>query len=176
MRRLYYLTENINSAEKLSDCLHAKGIADRNFHVYGKDKAQIVKRHLKATTPLYELDIIRSGERGTLAGFFVGAIVIAVLMAVTNFAQSLHWGWIVGGVALFTLFGAWIGGLIGVSTKNYKTKKFQNNIEAGQFLLIIDVNMSQSKLVKAIVAEQFDDIKRAGEDTTIVSPFETAES
>jgi 23S rRNA pseudoU1915 N3-methylase RlmH len=67
-----------------------------------------------------------------------------------------------------------LGGLAGVSTENYKTQKFQNNIEAGQYLVIIDVNSKQTKSVKSIVAQQFPDIRKAGEDTIIVSPFESA--
>jgi hypothetical protein len=107
MRRLYYLTENKNSAENLSERLHEEGITDWSFHVLCKDKAQIVKYHLKSTTPVHGLDIIRSGERGTLVGLVVGAIAIAGFMAPTSFAQNLHWGWIVGGASFVTLFGAW---------------------------------------------------------------------
>ena len=66
----------------------------------------------------------------------------------------------------------WIGGLIGVSTENYKIKKFHNHIEAGQYLLLVDVSAMQKPLVESIVTRQFTSIWKAGEDTTVISPFE----
>ena len=93
MKRLYYLTDNIEAAEQLSERLHKDGITDWNFHVLGKDKANIVKHHLHSTTPLQELDIIRSGERGVITGLAVGMLFVAVMMMTSNFGQNVHWLW-----------------------------------------------------------------------------------
>jgi hypothetical protein len=174
MKRLYYLTESIDAAEQLSERLHKEGITDWNFHVLGKDKDNIVKHHLHSTTPLQELDIVRSGERGVLTGLIVGAVFVAVMMMVTSFGQNVHWVWLFSFIMFFAFFGAWIGGLIGVSTENYKIKKFHNHIEAGQYLLLVDVSAMQKPLVESIVTRQFTSIWKAGEDTTVISPFETA--
>jgi hypothetical protein len=38
MKRLYYLTDNIEAAEQLSERLHKDGIIDWNFHVLGREK------------------------------------------------------------------------------------------------------------------------------------------
>jgi len=89
MKRLYYLTESIDAAEKLSERLHSEGITDWNFHVLGKDKANIVRHHLHSTTPLQELDIVRSGERGILMSLAVGIFFVVVLFTV--FGEGFHW-------------------------------------------------------------------------------------
>lgn len=176
MKRLYYLTESIDAAEKLSERLHSEGITDWNFHVLGKDKANIVKHHLHGTTPLQELDIVRSGERGILAGLAVGIVFVAILMLFTVFGEGLHWLWSLAAVMLFALFGAWLGGLVGVSTENYKIKQFHKRIEEGEYLMLIDVNGMQKTLVESIVTREFVDIRKAGEDTTFISPFAKAVS
>lgn len=173
MKRLYYLTDNIEAAEQLSERLHKDGITDWNFHVLGKDKANIVKHHLHSTTPLQELDIIRSGERGVITGLAVGTLFVAVMMMTSNFGQNVHWLWLVVAVGFFASFGAWVGGLVGISSENYKIKKFHNHIEAGQYLLLIDVDALQKPLIESIVTKQFTSIWKAGEDTTFISPFQT---
>jgi hypothetical protein len=176
MKRLYYLTDNIEAAEQLSEHLHKEGITDWNFHVLGKDKANIVKHHLHSTTPLQELDIIRSGERGVITGLIIGALFVAVMVMTSNFGKDVHWLWLAAGVGFFAFFGAWVGGLIGVSTENYKIKKFHNHIKAGQYLLLIDVDVLQKHFVESIVTKQYTSIWKAGEDTTLISPFQTTTS
>jgi len=71
-------------------------------------------------------------------------------------------------------FGAWLGGLVGVSTENYKIKQFHKHIEEGEYLMLIDVDAMQKTLVESIVAREFAGIRKAGEDTTLISPFAKA--
>lgn len=171
MKRLYYLTENADAAELASDSLHNNGITDWNFHVLGKDKANVIKHHLHSTTPLHELDIIRSGERGVLLGFLSG-IVVAVVVATfastgetfSILLQSLTI------IALFSLFGAWLGGLVGVSTENYKIRRFHDDIEAGSLLLMIDVSAAEQASVVEML-KRIPQIRPAGEDSTVINPF-----
>jgi hypothetical protein len=106
---------------------------------------------------LQELDIIRSGELGVIAGLAVGALLVAVIM-ISNFGQNVHWLWLAAAVDFFACFGAWMGGLIGISSANYKIKKFHNHVEAGQYLLLIDVDALQKSLIESIVTKQFTSI------------------
>lgn len=171
MKRLYYLTKNINIAERVSDRLHEEGITDWNFHVLGKDKANVIRHHLHSATPLQELDIIRSGERGVLGGFLVGILATCAIAFLTPIGESMTFGIQAATVLLFSFFGAWLGGLVGVSTENYKIRRFHNDIEAGYFLLMVDVTHDQKRFVREVI-DEFDQIKEAGEDSTFSSPFD----
>jgi len=173
MKRLYYLTDSIDAAERLSDCLHQEGITDWNFHVLGKDKANIVRHNLHSTTPIQELDIIRSGERGILIGFTVGILLTCYVALFTSFGANLNWFGQTAGVLLFACFGAWVGGMVGVSSENYKIRRFHKDIERGSYLLLVDVSRDQKSQVETMVAT-FSSIREAGEDTTFVHPFAKA--
>ncbi|MGH1484844.1 MAG: hypothetical protein ACRBCI_01415 [Cellvibrionaceae bacterium] len=170
MKRLYYLVDNIDVAERISDRLHSDGITDWNFHVLGQDKAQIVRHHLHSTTPLQELDIIRSGERGILLGFTVGILVTCYIALFTSFGAQLNWMGQAAAVILFSLFGAWVGGLAGVSSENYKIRRFHHDIKNGSYLLLVDVKPSQRADVEQVVSE-FSSVRKGGEDTTFINPF-----
>jgi len=171
MKRLYYLSNNIDVVEKLSGKLHQKGITDWNFHVMGKDKADMVRHHVHTTTPLHELDIVRSGERGVLAGFLVGLLLTCYVALFTSFGASMGLIAQAASVVLFVMFGAWVGGLVGVSTENYKIRRFHSAIDAGNFLIMVDVKQDQRRDVEDVI-DMFHDIQRAGEDSTFVSPFD----
>lgn len=170
MKRLYYLTDSIDAAERLSDRLHDEGITDWNFHVLGKDKANIVRHHLHSTTPIQELDIIRSGERGVLAGFTVGILLTCYVALFTSFGSNLNWMGQAASVILFAMFGAWVGGLVGVSNENYKIRRFHNDIQNGSYLLLVDVSHDQKARVETIV-DNFSAVRKGGEDTTLIHPF-----
>ena len=171
MKRLYFLTNNIDVAEEVSDKLHEKGIDDWHFHVMGKDKADIHRHHLHPSNPLQELDIVRSGERGAMFGAITGGILLLIFRYLTELGGNLPAWALLLGLLLFTFFGAWVGGLVGVSTENYKIRRFHDEIESGQYLLIIDVKRDQRLLVENAI-EGIVDIWRAGEDSSITSPFE----
>jgi hypothetical protein len=66
-----------------------------------------------------------------------------------------------------------VGGLAGVSTENYKIKRFHKDIENGRYLLLVDVSRDQKARVEA-VASNFSAVSKEGEDTTIVYPFAKA--
>ena len=171
MKRLYYLSNNIDVVERLSDELHERGITDWNFHVMGKDKANMVRHHLHTTTPLHELDIVRSGERGVLAGFVVGLLITCYVALFTSFGESMGLIVQIGSVVLFSLFGAWVGGLVGVSNENYKIRRFHSAIDAGNFLIMVDVDRFQRREVENVI-DMFHEIQRAGEDSIMISPFD----
>ncbi len=170
MKRLYYLTESIDAAERLSERLHEEGITDWNFHVLGQDKANIVRHHLHSTSPLQELDIIRSGERGVLIGFTLGVLLVCYIALQTSWGAGLSWMWQAAGIILFSMFGAWVGGLVGVSNENYKIRRFHKDIEEGKYLVLVDVKASQKSAVESTVS-QIQAIRKAGEDTTFINPF-----
>jgi hypothetical protein len=172
MKRLYYLTKNITIAERVSDRLHEEGITDWHFHVLGKDKANVVRHHLHSATPLQELDIIRSGERGILGGFLVGVVAAGGMALFIDTGESIHFLIQAAIVFLFSCFGAWIGGLVGVSSENHQIRRFHDDIEAGALLIMVDVTLDQRRAVRDVI-DEFDQIREAGEDSTLITPFST---
>ena len=173
MKRLYYLTHDIDVAESVSKLLHANGISDWDFHVLSKDEAGVKKHHLHAATPIHELDILRSGERGLFFG-----IILAVI-AIVLFDQFTSWFDMFGllgvfGIGIITVgFSTWIGGFVGMQTENYKIKRFHDVIANGGYLLMIDVKPKQKASIEILLMNQHG-VSKAGEDITLVTPFHHA--
>lgn len=169
MKRLYYLADNLDTADDVAKALHNEGISDWNFHVLSKDDAGLYRHHLHAATPLHQRDLIRTGERGALLGFAVG-MAAAVFSASLIEMSSMHTMMVFSiAVILPTLFGAWLGGLVGLSTENHKITRFHNDIEAGRALLMIDVKRTHENRIRDLM-ESFP-VSVGGEDTTVIVPF-----
>lgn len=169
MKRLYYLADNLDTVDSVANALHRAGISDWHFHVLNKDEAGLYKHHLHSATPLHRRDVIRTGERGALLGFGIGllAAIISVLLLEMSPTHSI----VVFGVAIVlpTLFGAWAGGLVGLSLENHKVERFHRDIEAGRSLLMIDVDRAHHNRVQLLL--QSFALQPGGEDSTFIVPF-----
>lgn len=171
MKRLYYLTHHIEAVDSISKTLHEAGISDWNFHVLSKDKAGLTTHRIHSTTPLHERDIIRSGERGALIGVTVG-LCGAMIVAATNMLPSSALGYLLMATLVFvcTMFGAWVGGFLGIQTENYKVRQFHDELEDGQYLLMIDVDASHEDTIRKLMS-LCHDATPMGDDTTLITPF-----
>lgn len=172
MKRFYYLTDNIESTEKVSDDLHAEGISDWHFHVMSKDEAGLQKKHVHVANPLHRFDIIHSGERGALIGGALGFVAGALAVVMTPLGGIFGMWFALLPTVLFGCFGAWVGGMVGLSHENYKIARFTDDIEAGKFLIMVDARKNQETRVLRMMERCHPEATLAGIDDTWVSPLD----
>ena len=176
MRRMYYLTDNIDSCEQISADLHHAGITDWNFHVLGKDEAGLHKRHIHSANYVHKLDIVRDAERGGLLGLVAASFVTLYLNSADTFAGHTSGLMYVAIFGFVTLFGVWAGGMVGLATENQKIAQFHDDIEAGRFLIMIDVKKEDEERLKNLMASAHPEasFKRTG--STFINPFKLPRS
>ena len=171
VRRLYYLAEDLRTTQQISDELHDAGISNWNFHVVAKDADGLYRHHIHSATPIHELDIVHTGERWAL----VSALICLLVGLTVHYGQLLPWQTSLTGVVVFTLvgglFGAWEGGMIGMTRENYKLAPFHDEIEAGRFLVMVDVDAGNKARVREIMNMQFPQAKFCGRDSVFINPF-----
>lgn len=170
MKRLYYLTGNLDSTEGISNDIHAAGITDWHFHVISKDEAGLYRRHIHGATLFQKNEAIRYGERGALAGLALAVLLTMILMV----DDSSGLGGL-GYLAVFgfiTLFGAWVGGLLGLSTENRAIARFHDELEAGHDLILVDVRREQEEAIRRVMAEQHPEARLVEVGSTLVIPFD----
>ncbi len=114
-------------------------IDEKHIHIIAKDESLLDKAHLPEATLMEKSDFIPAIERGVAVGGATG--LLAGLVAVT-FPPA---GLVLGGGALLGItlagagFGAWVSGMIGVSVHNSRLQEFEQAVESGEMLMIIDV-------------------------------------
>ena len=175
MKRLYFVAEDVDTCERVSQTLHSEGIREGNFHVLAKDEAGLYQHRVRSATTYQQLDVIHTGERWALAGAAVGLAVGLLAWA----TQLLPWGVDAFTVVLMTmvggLFGAWQGGMVGLSRENYKIAPYHADIEGGLYLIMIDVDDGNRSRVREIMNMGFPEVRYRGKDSTFINPLARAD-
>ena len=170
MRRLYYMADDLPTTRALLEALHEEGISDWHFHVVAKDGTGLYRHH---ATPIQQLDIVHTGERWALVGGVLG-FGLGMLAYLT---KVLPWEATGLTVVLVTcagaLLGAWQGGLAGLSREHYKLEPYHEDIEAGRFLMMVDVKADEQSRVHRIMNMGFPSVRYCGKDTTFINPFKS---
>jgi hypothetical protein len=174
MQRLYYLTASLDSAEQISIDLHSQGISDWHFHVLSKDEAGLYKRHIHSANLIQKLDVVRYTERGAMIGFVGALAVTAYVLAIDPFGPDISGLVYVAIFGFITLFGAWVGGLTGLAKENQKVASYHDDIEAGKYLLLIDVRKHEEEKVRSLMAARHPEAEYRRTGSTVVNPFKPA--
>jgi len=171
MRRLYYLAEDLETTRRVSETLLAEGLPNWRFHVLSQDEAGLYRHQIHAASLLQQLDVIHTGERWALVGGLTG-LALGLLAFVT---EALPWGaspWMVLIVTFIgAFFGAWQGGMVGMSRENYKIERFHQDIEDGRYLIMVDVGQEHRARVREIMNMGFPGVRYGGKDNLLVNPF-----
>lgn len=171
MKRLYFVTRNGDSTERIADDLHREGVTDWHFHVISKNEAWLNKHHVHSAAWWHRFDILHSGERGALIGGTIG-FVLGMTGALTAPLGDVFGFWFVPLPTLLCgFFGAWVGGLVGLSHENYKIARFHDDIEKGYYLLMVDIRKHQESRVMNMMRREHPEAQARGWDSTWVSPF-----
>jgi len=175
MKCMYYLAPSLVSTNQISKDLHEVGIDDWLLHVISSDEAGLKKEKIQSSNWLETTDLLRVGFIGANLGFISGAIAVGLLMMFEPFGPDLP------GIVFFflmvvaTLFGAWVGGLIGMDSENRKLRRFHDDIEAGKYLVLIYAPKGKGEAIKEMMRERHKEARHVATDQHFVNPFSRVE-
>lgn len=147
MKRLFYSTDSLDDAEMISDEVHQLGIDDHHFYVLSRDESGIKTHHLHGSTQIEKTQILSARKRAFL---LAGATALALLTFMYFFTdltnkfllQALAASIIGGFVVMF------IVKLAGKSFDEYFQLLVNEHLDAGDVIIIIDVERSQTHKVE----------------------------
>ncbi len=135
MRRIYFLSPDLETTHKIVDELRVESIEDRHIHILAKRDTPL--DDLPEASEFQKTDFVPAMERGAALGGATGLLAGLVGLRFAGFA-------IAGGPVLgVLLYGATIGtimsGLAGLEVGNSRVKQYSEAIENGAFLVMIDI-------------------------------------
>ena len=171
MKCMYYLAPTLVSSQKIANDLKEVGVAEWLVHVISKDEAGLKKEHLHSSNWFETRDLLRDGFIGANLGFIVGVMLAGAVMFLQPFGEDTPNVVYIFVVVVATLFGAWVGGLIGLDSENRKIRRFHDDIEAGKYLFLIYAPKGQGEPVKAMMKERHPEAQHVATDTHFINPF-----
>jgi hypothetical protein len=147
MKRLCFLLPDADSAHGVVDDLRGKGIGDSDIYVVANESTPL--GDLPDAGNIEESDFYPQLTRGLAMGGTIG--VIGGLIAM-RLAGAVFGG---GAVLLFGLIGAGLNGLLGAMAgaafPNSRLTQFEDAIEAGSVLVMVNVAGTAVEEIEALV-------------------------
>jgi hypothetical protein len=135
MRRIYFLSPDIETTHKIVDELRAEGIEDRHIHILAKRDTPL--EDLPEASVFQKTDFIPALERGAALGGTTGVLAGLIGLRLAGFV--IAGGPVLGILIYGATIGAMMSGLAGLQVGNSKVKKYEEAIERGELLVMVDI-------------------------------------
>ncbi len=137
MRRMYFLVPDPGTASAIVDELLLARVPEKHIHVLAREGTPL--GNLPEAGLAQKTDLIPAVERGLGLGGATGTLAGLVAIAVPGGAV-VSAGAIVLSLALAgSAVGAWVSSMIGVSVNSRRLKPYEDEIEQGALLMMVDV-------------------------------------
>ncbi len=147
MRRIYFLVPNIETTHKIVKELQTVGIEDRHMHILAKRDTPL--EGLPESGVTIKTDFIPAVERGLALGGTTGLLAGLVGLRFAGFA--IAGGPLLGIIMAGATIGSLMGGLAGMNAGNSRLKQFEEAIEQGELLLLVDVERERIETIRKLV-------------------------
>ncbi len=172
MSQLLYESDDFISLEETYHDLKRCGVDDKDLHVIAKKQGKALRHGLNAANFWYKTNLVNGAIQGALIGLAAG-FLLAWLISASNIFENFYGtsGFIL--TMLFSVgFGAWIGGFMGLQSRNYNLRKYYKYVDEGKYLLLVDVRDKDVQLIKQEIANQHPRLMLLDEDVKTIVPFE----
>lgn len=162
-RRLYFLLPDVDSARRTADDLLLARIEDRHMRFLAKRGTDLGELH--EASYLQKTDLVHGAGIGLMlggiGGLLLGAIIVAYPPEGTNpKLVAVLIAAIVGGV-----LGAWMSSMAAAAVPNSRLKQFQDDIERGKVLLMVDVPYGRVGQIRDLVLTRHPEAVPGGQET-----------
>ena len=136
-RRLYFLLPDINSAKVVHNELLLAKVEEKHQHIIARDGIDL--KDLPEADLRQKTDIIHGLQMGMIIGGLTGAILSTIAVMLDMIVPGIE----VWSVTSLTVGGAFLGAfastMIAVNVRNTRLTRFQEEVEKGQILYMVDV-------------------------------------
>ena len=168
MRRLYFLVPDVETGKKVVDELLLAHIEWKRIHVLAKRGTPL--EDLPEASFWQKSDIIpamlRAVPMGGATGILCGLVALALEPGLVVAGGAVLLATSLAGVGV----GAWLGGMVGLNVGNTRLKGFQDAIERGELLVIVDVPRTRVEEITERIRKAHPEAEPEGTDPR-VPPF-----
>jgi hypothetical protein len=171
MKCLYYLSSTIGSTHTIASDIQATGVNHWFLHILSKDTAGVKKNQLHSGNFIEQLDVMRDGILGAMIGLITGLVVVAFISYKQYFPPEIPDVTYFFVIMIITMFGAWEGGLLGITNESKKLAAFQNDLNAGKYLILVYARGNQEDVIISMMKKKHPNIRLVGNDSSFFNPL-----
>jgi hypothetical protein len=165
MRRIYFLLPDEHSAQTIVNELLLMRVEWRHIHMIANHDVPL--KDLPEATLAQRSDLLPALARGTAAGGLTGILAGLVALAFPPAGLTIAGGAVVAITLCGAGFGAWTATMIGVDVPNTRLRRFEQAIEKGELLMMIDVAKDRVEEIEEMIRSHHAEAEIQGTDPTI---------
>lgn len=165
MRRIYLLLPSVECAQTLVSELLLQRIEWRHIHVIANHGVRL--EDLPEATLAQRSDLLPALARGSAAGCATGMLAGLAAWVFPPAGLTIAGGAVVAITLAGTGFGAWAATMIGIDVPNTRLRRFEEAIERGELLMMIDVSKDRVEEIEEMIKLRHAEANIRGTDPTI---------
>ncbi|EIM93697.1 hypothetical protein WQE_48193 [Paraburkholderia hospita] len=165
MRRIYFLLPDEHIAQTIVNELLLMRVEWRHIHMIANHNVPL--KDLPEATLAQRSDLLPALARGTAAGGLTGMLAGLVALAFPPAGLTIAGGAVVAITLCGAGFGAWTATMIGVDVPNTRLRRFEQAIEKGELLMMIDVAKDRVEEIEEMIRLHHAEAEIQGTDPTI---------
>ncbi len=163
--RMYVSLPDAVSARSLMDDLLLARVEERHMHFLGRRGSDLDGLH--EASYLHKTDAVHAGFLGLVLGGAMGALLGTVLVNYPPQGVSPEMVAVLICALVGAVLGAWVSTMVGLQVPNSRLRAFQDEIEDGRILLILDVPGRRYEEVRAVIARKHPEALDRGPEPTV---------
>lgn len=164
MKRIYYISDDLDDLEKIEHELEAGGIARPQIYLLSNDDVGLENRDVNRVASFLKTDVIHAGEIGAVLGLAVGSVILLV-SHFSGIAAQVGWAPFIFLAIIGFGFATWEAGFIGMQIPNVHFTRFEKALEQGRHVLFVETDREDQKKLKAVI-KKYPGLERAGTEVT----------
>ena len=165
MEKIYFLLPNAGCAAMLVNDLRAMDIDDDHLHVIAKHDTEL--ENLPEASLEAETDMVPAIKRGAAYGGATGLLAGLAAAAFPPAGIVLGGGALLGSTLAGATFGAWASSMIGISAPNSHLREYEEAIERGEVLMLVEVEEDRVEPVTETVRRHFPEVSIEGLESPV---------
>lgn len=171
-----FILDNLKESDQIQSELTSAGIKSSDIHFVTENSGDFAGHHVNAASILEERDVIHSGIRWGMVGCLAGLLVALIV----DMIQPYGWKPELINTLLFVLlgsgFGAWIGGLIGISHRNYRISQFEEQLQCGKAIMLVYSDEKEEEHIKSMVLSNHPHARYGGHSASYDNPLDNSKT
>jgi uncharacterized membrane protein YeaQ/YmgE (transglycosylase-associated protein family) len=147
---MYVTLPDLAAARQLANDLLLARIEDRHMHFLARRGTDLGELH--EANYLHKTDAMHGAFTGLVIGGVVGVVVGLLLVYFPPGGASIELAAILVAAIVGSALGIWIAGMMGLQVPNTQLKGFEEEIEHGSILLMLDVPASRYEEIRGVIA------------------------
>ena len=161
-RRLYFLLPDLGSARKTADDLLLARIEDRHMHFLARRGTELGE--LNEASYLQKTDLTHGAGLGLAIGGAAGLLLGGAIVFFPPVGEPQA-GTVLVTTVVAALLGAWMASMAAAAVPNSRLKQFQDEIERGKILLMVDVPFARVEAIRELVQARHPEATAGGQET-----------